>query len=292
MYCPKCGTQLQEGVHFCPSCGNRIGEEVRTEEEQKMPSECEPSSGTSTSRAEYEEADSPAYEGAEISEPDQNGQRTASADSGQAEQGLARLWNSPLLNMVAVKFGNVLSIIEGIVFLILARILFGEGGFWGIAFGILFLVAAFAYVADGVRELVSRNKKELTEKELNKAKRNLCIGIPVIVIALLILLSTGGGIYSDVKAISFDSIGSETIGEIIDDNLKSAKWSKEKIDSGSYKVYVEGYSPIYDEDLRIGFYYESDGDSYEVTLQSIVFLDSGETYSDSLSAGIIWATFY
>ncbi|MCD8248478.1 MAG: zinc ribbon domain-containing protein, partial [Lachnospiraceae bacterium] len=122
MYCPKCGTQLQEGAHFYPSCGNRIGEEVKTEEEQKMPSEREPSSGTGTLKAGHEEADSLAYEGAEISGADQDGQKTASTDSGQAEQGFAGLWNSPLLNTVAVKFGNILSIIEGVVFLILARI--------------------------------------------------------------------------------------------------------------------------------------------------------------------------
>ncbi|MCD7806080.1 MAG: zinc ribbon domain-containing protein [Lachnospiraceae bacterium] len=210
----------------------------------------------------------------------------------QESQGFSKFWNSPLFNKAAEKFGNILTVIEGIVFLILMRLLFSEGGFWGIAFGILFLLAGIAGVVGGIKDLISRTKKELTGKELNKAKRNMCIGVPVIIIAFWILLSTGGGGYSNVQAITFDNYGSETIGEIVDNNLKSPKWSKDKIDSTSCKVYVEGYSKLYDEDVRITFYYEEDGDSYEVTLQSVELLDSGETYSDMFSLALIWATFY
>ncbi|MCD8069301.1 MAG: hypothetical protein LUE87_10550, partial [Lachnospiraceae bacterium] len=223
--------------------------------------------------------------GSEAEKADQDAQK-------QKNQGFSKIWNSPSFNKAAEKFGNILTVIEGVVFLILARLLFGEGGFWGIAFGILFLLAGIVGVVGGVRDLLSRTKKELTEKELNKAKRNMCIGVPVIIIALWILLSTGGGVYSNVQAITFDSYGSETVGEIVDNNLKSPKWSRDKIDSTSYRVYVEGYSKLYGEDIRITFYYEEDGGSYEVTLQSIELLDSGETYSDVFSLALVWATFY
>ncbi|MCD8379054.1 MAG: zinc-ribbon domain-containing protein [Lachnospiraceae bacterium] len=214
------------------------------------------------------------------------------AAQGQKSQGFSKFWNSPLFNKAAEKFGNILTVIEGIVFLILMRLLFSEGGFWGIVFGFIFLLAGAGCVIGGIKDLLSRTKKELTEKELNKAKRNMCIGVPIIIIALWILLSTGGGVYSNVQAITFESYGSETIGEIVDNNLKSPKWSKDKIDSTSCKVYVEGYSKLYGEDVRITFYYEEDGGSYEVTLQSVELLDSGETYSDMFSLALIWATFY
>ena len=140
---------------------------------------------------------------------------------------------------------------------------------------------------------VVKKKEPEIEEELNKKKRNLCIGAAVIIIGLLVVNSTGGGVYSDVKSIAFDDIGPETIGELIDENVKGAEWSQEKIDSNSRLVFVEGYCPSYSEDIRITFFYEDLDDGYcEVSLQSIEFPESGEYYDDAFSAGIIWASLY
>lgn len=61
----------------------------------------------------------------------------------------------------------------------------------------------------------------LDETDIKKKKRNLCIGVVLIAIALVIFVNTGGGTYSLVKSISFDDIGKEAIGEIADENIKS-----------------------------------------------------------------------
>lgn len=52
----------------------------------------------------------------------------------------SKIWNHTLFTKAAVKFGNVLEILEGIICFIFSRLLFHEGGFWGIVFGILFLL--------------------------------------------------------------------------------------------------------------------------------------------------------
>ena len=110
----------------------------------------------------------------------------------------------------------------------------------------------------GVMSLLRRKKngdedEALDEKTVNKKKRNLCIGIVVIAIALAVIVKTGGGTYTIVKSISFDDMGNETIGEIVDKNIKSPEWSQKKLDGSSKLVYVEGYCPSYGETVRIEF---------------------------------------
>lgn len=114
----------------------------------------------------------------------------------------------------------------------------------------------------------------------------------MIVIALVVVVNTGGGTYSSVKAISFDEMGPETIGELVDKNIKSPEWSQKKLDSSSKLVYVEGYCPSYGETIRIEFYYEKTGDgSYEVSLSKMYWPDSNEEFG-TFEAAIVWATFY
>jgi len=134
---------------------------------------------------------------------------------------------------------------------------------------------------------------KVPQEKRNKKKRNLCIGAVVIVLGLLLISSTKGGVYSDVKAISFDDMGPETIGELIDKNVKGADWSQEKIDKDSRLVSVEGYCPLYSEDIRITFFYEKFDHGYrEVSLQSVEFPESGEYFDDVFNVGIVWASFY
>ena len=145
--------------------------------------------------------------------------------------------------------------------------------------------------------LLSRKKnnnesEELDAVAINKKKRNLCIGVVVLVIALAVVVNTGGGTYSIVKAISFDDIGSETIGELVDENIKSPEWSQKKLDSSSQLVYVEGYCPAYGETVRIEFYYEKlDDGSHEVSLSRMYWPESDEEFN-TFEAAIVWATFY
>ena len=107
----------------------------------------------------------------------------------------------------------------------------------------------------------------------------------------MVVAKTGGGTYSLVRAISFDDIGEETIGEIVDENIKSPEWSQKKLDGSSKLVYVEGYCPSYGETIRIEFYYEEKGDTYEVSLHGMYLPDSDEKFN-SLETAIAWAALY
>lgn len=275
MFCKKCGKELAEEAIFCPVCGTRKVEIPDGNSFQDA--------GTDPGRiaADAEE-------------------KSGDLKSDKKESGtniISRVWNSRLFLMIAVKFGNVLEILEGVIGLILSRFLFKEGGFWGIAFGILFALGGIGSCISGVMSLLSRWKNSseddtLDEISINKKKRNLCIGVAGIVIVLVVLKNTGGGTYSVVKAISFDNIGSETIGEIVDENIKSPEWSQKKLDNSSKLVYVEGYCPRYGETIKIEFYYEKlkDG-SYEVTLNGMYWPDSGEEF-DTLETAVAWAALY
>ena len=264
--CSGCGAELKPEAKFCPKCGVKIDQ-----------------------ISEEENSGKPEFSG-EFSKAEQ--EKIASGQVNTKEGIFAKIWNHPAFTMIAVKFGNVLDILLGAVSLLLAVMLLGDG-FFGTVWGILFLVCGIAIVFSGIRAFLSRKREPEIEEELNKKKRNLCIGAAVIIIGLLVVNSTGGGVYSDVKSIAFDDIGSETIGELIDENVKGAEWSQEKIDSNSRLVFVEGYCPSYSEDIRITFFYEDLDDGYcEVSLQSIEFPESGEYYDDAFSAGIIWASLY
>ena len=268
--CSSCGVVLKPDARFCPKCGTKINQ-ISGGEESREKSEF-PGESSQTER-----------QGAAPSWVQKN-----------AKQGIfSKIWNHPIFTKIAVKFGHILDILLGVVSAFLALAMFSGEGFFSTVLGIMFLVCGIAIVFSGIRAFLSRKREPEIEEELNKKKRNLCIGAAVIIIGLLVVNSTGGGVYSDVKSIAFDDIGPETIGELIDENVKGAEWSQEKIDSNSRLVFVEGYCPSYSEDIRITFFYEDLDDGYcEVSLQSIEFPESGEYYDDAFSAGIIWASLY
>lgn len=204
----------------------------------------------------------------------------------------SKVWNHPIFTMVAVKFGNLLDVLISIVGIWLAFRLFSEGGITGTLLGIVCLVGGICGIVRGIRSFLLGNKEPETADSLNKKKRNLCIGAIVILFALFVMGRTGGGIYSRVQSISFDDYGPETIGEIVDENIRGAEWSQERLDSKSRLVTVEGYCPMYGQDIRITFYYEeTDSSYYEVTIRSIEFLEDGESYDDSFSVSIWWDGF-
>lgn len=287
MFCQNCGKELADDAMFCPACGKKrakmpnIGnlQDVDAEQNKK-----EPSKDTDAEKSRKEPS---------------MGAEAANHGTGEKEPGgniFSRIWNSPLFTKVAIKFGNLLEILEGIVFFILSKLLFNEGGFWGVAFGIFCALAGLGGCISGIISLLRWKKsgdedEMLDETDIKKKKRNLCIGIVLIVIALVIFVNTGGGTYSLVKAISFDDIGKETIGEIVDENIKSPEWSQKKLDSDAKLVYVEGYCPAYGENIKVEFYYEQEGDSYEVTLNGIYLPDSKEELN-AFEASLLWTSFY
>ena len=227
---------------------------------------------------------------AETSQP--TGQTADRTQEKAGNGSFSKVWNHPAFTMIAVKFGNLLDILISVVGIWLGSRLLSEGGISGTLLGIVCLAGGICGIARGIKAFLLGNKEPETAESLNKKKRNLCIGVAVILFALFVTGRTGGGIYSRVQSISFDDYGPETIGEIVDRNISGADWSQERLDSDTKLVTVEGYCPMYSQDIRITFRYEDMGSSYGASLQSIVFPDSGDTSSDPISTAVIWATFY
>ena len=227
---------------------------------------------------------------AETSQP--TGQTADRTQEKAGNGSFSKVWNHPAFTMIAVKFGNLLDILLSVVGIWLGSRLLSEGGISGTLLGIVCLAGGICGIARGIKAFLLGNKEPETAESLNKKKRNLCIGAAVILFALFVTGRTGGGIYSRVQSISFDDYGPETIGEIVDRNISGADWSQERLDSDTKLVTVEGYCPMYAQDIRITFRYEDMGSSYGASPQSIVFPDSGDTSSDPISTAIIWATFY
>ena len=90
----------------------------------------------------------------------------------------------------------------------------------------------------------------------------------------------GTPVYQIQNAV-FSQYGSQTVEQVVDDNFRGPEWSSEKLDENSSIVYVEGYMPLYSEDVRLTFYYEDQGDgTFQYSINSVALLDSGEIYTD------------
>ena len=226
----------------------------------------------------------------ETSQP--TGQTAGRTQEKAGNGSFSKVWNHPAFTMIAVKFGNLLDILISVVGIWLGSRLLSEGGISGTLLGIVCLAGGICGIVRGIKAFLLGNKEPETAESLNKKKWNLCIGVAVILFALFVIGRTGGGIYSRVQSISFDDYGPETIGEIVDRNITGADWSQERLDGDSKLVTVEGYCPMYAQDIRITFRYEDMGSSYGASLQSIVFPESGDTTSDPISTAVVWATFY
>ena len=284
-------------VHMDPEGRDAVGTDTENRSSSRMDSE---QMNAGWSNADHTEAGSKKVGQVDAgdtntaqAEPSQPTGQTADRTQEKAGNGsFSKVWNHPAFTMIAVKFGNLLDILISVVGIWLGSRLLSEGGISGTLLGIVCLVGGICGIVRGIRNFLLGNKEPETAESLNKKKRNLCIGVAVILFALFVTGRTGGGIYSRVQSISFDDYGPETIGEIVDENIKGAKWSQERLDSDTKLVTVEGYCPMYAQDIRITFRYEDMGSSYGAGLESIVFPDSGDTSSDPISTAIIWATFY
>lgn len=147
MFCRNCGRELSESVVFCPVCGTKRSE-------------------TSAENDSVQTADR--YTGENTDSQDQK------TDENVGQNMISKAWNGSLFTKIAIKFGNVLEILEGIFFVILSVILFREKGFWGYAFGLLFVFAGIGCCVNGVMLLISRKHSEAsppTEAEIRKKKK-------------------------------------------------------------------------------------------------------------------------
>ncbi|HIY61393.1 MAG TPA: zinc ribbon domain-containing protein [Candidatus Eisenbergiella pullistercoris] len=284
-------------VHMDPEGRDAVGTDTENRSSSRMDSE---QMNPGWSNTDHTEAGSK-----KVGQVDTGDTNTAQAETGQptgqtadrtqekaGNGSFSKVWNHPVFTMIAVKFGNLLDILISVVGIWLGSRLLSEGGISGTLLGIVCLAGGICGIVRGIRNFLPGNKEPETAESLNKKKRNLCIGVAVILFALFVTGRTGGGIYSRVQSISFDDYGPETIGEIVDRNISGADWSQERLDSDTKLVTVEGYCPMYAQDIRITFRYEDMGSSYGASLQSIMFPDSGDTSSDPISTAIIWATFY
>ncbi len=63
--------------------------------------------------------------------------------------------------------------------------------------------------------------------------------------------------------------------------LTSCKWSDEKISKGVYHVYLTGYSPTFETDIKLTFYCEEEEDDMvSYTLTSVTSMDDGTVFSE------------
>ena len=114
--------------------------------------------------------------------------------------------------------------------------------------------------------------------------------IAAVLILIFVVISKLNSPINRVKNSTLNDFGSQTIGEMVDDNFKKVKWSYEKLDSSSGFVYAEGYCVTFQENMGLEFYY--DKSSGELSLTEIDWLDSNEAdtnlFSMALTVGILY----
>ena len=283
MFCTKCGAELPEGTKFCPACGTPVG-----------------AAGVASSTA-------PATPSPE-------------AGAQTSEDPLARFWNSPKFGWAAVYFNRILNYVYvGLGLLLLAYgwwalalvlIIGGTLGVYSVwsrkyhrthtkcpVCGQHVKIGDATCKKCGASLPVQQVKPDtLQEAELEesangrfyslKVKKITLLCTPLLILFIVILFSVAGDsilgtpVYQIQNAV-FSQYGSQTVEQVVNENFRGPEWSSEKLDENSSIVYVEGYMPLYSEDVRLTFYYEDHGDgTFQYSLNSVALLDSGEIYTD------------
>ena len=283
MFCTKCGAELPEGTKFCPACG------------------------TSADAAGVASSTAPATPSPE-------------AEAQSSEDPLARFWNSPKFGWAAVYFNRVLNYVYiGLGLLLLAYgwwlfalilIVSGAMGAYSVwsrkyhrthtkcpACGQHVKIGDATCKKCGASLPIQQVKpdtlkeaglEDSTDVRLSslKAKKIMLLCSPLLVLFIAVIFSVAGDsilgtpVYQIQNAV-FSQYGSQTVEQVVDDNFRGPEWSSEKLDENSSIVYVEGYMPLYSEDVRLTFYYEDQGDgTFQYSINSVALLDSGEIYTD------------
>ena len=283
MFCTKCGAALPEGCKFCPACGAPAGAAGNT------------SSATSAT-----------------SQPE--------AGTQSSEDPLTRFWNSPKFGWAAIYFNRILNYVYiglGLFLLafdwwLLSLILISSGvmGAYSVwkrrydrthttcpACGQRVKIGDISCKKCGAPLPVQQIKPDTLEEagledstdirlSSLKAKKIVLLCSPLLILFIVVLFSVAGDsimgtpVYQ-IKNAVFSQYGSQTVEQVVDDNFRGPEWSSEKLDENSSIVYVEGYMPLYSEDVRLTFYYEDQGDgTFQYSINSVALLDSGEIYTD------------
>lgn len=142
MFCSKCGAEINEKNAFCPSCGNPI-ESTKTIDNDTVKSVSENSEKTTDESINIDKTDSVGS--------------TSEHNETKFNNGLFnKLWNNPKFADLAIKFDQICDYLYIPFGLVMAFILFGEGGFLGILFGVAFVLASLHCVL----RIVNRRKKQ------------------------------------------------------------------------------------------------------------------------------------
>lgn len=152
MYCSKCGAEIKEGSAFCPSCGAPT--EEKKESHKVTPYEILNEEENSTDEASKDK---------EVEENAGNSsERTKEPKF--ANNGLFnKIWNNQKFTDLAIKFDQICDYLYIPFGIILAVILFREGGFWGILFGVGFILSSLFCVL----RIFNRRKKQQEFFEAN-----------------------------------------------------------------------------------------------------------------------------
>ena len=293
MFCPKCGSELPEGTRFCPKCGApaATAENVPAATPSSIASQPKPS-----------------------------------------ENILLRFWNSPKFGWAAVKCYRAMSYVYIVLGILLwagiGQWMFGLFFIANGAFGVYHLwkhkhqrshtacpncgqevkigtkfcknCGAAIPVQKIAPETLADTDNEMTmdgTQSLRVKKINL-LAMPFVILLFVWIFATFGdsltaGPVYQIKNASLDQYGSQKMEQVVDDNFRGADWSSERLDDGCYLVSVEGYMPLYSQDVRITFYYENQGDgTFYFRVNGIDLLDSGESYSSAWEIALFLGILY
>ena len=280
MFCTKCGAELPEGTKFCPACG--------------MPVEVTPSSNIFVRLWNNEKF------------------------------GWAAVKLNRALNFVWLGFGILFLLAEAWI----AGLLFTAGGALGIhevwkrkqdrlhtvcpTCGMRIKIGKQFCEKCGTAIPVQRITPDTLEEagmessrggivdSLNIKKITLLTTVVLTPIVIWAIYSTGAAeavldpaVYNMKNAV-WDDFGPQTLNEVVDDNFRGAEWSSEWLDDTSAMVYIQGYMPLYSQNVRVTFFYDEqpDDETFTFQIKSVDMLDSMESYTDIVSIAFFMEFMY
>lgn len=98
----------------------------------------------------------------------------------------------------------------------------------------------------------------------------------------------------NMKNAVWDDFGPQTLNEVVDDTFRGVEWSSEWLDDTSAMVYIQGYMPLYSQNVRLTFYYEEQPEDGTFTFQinSVDMLGDMESYTDIWNIALFMELMY
>lgn len=280
MFCTKCGAELPEGTKFCPACG--------------MPVEVTPSGNIFVRLWNNEKF------------------------------GWAAVKLNRAFNFVWLGFGILFLLAEAWI----AGLLFTVGGAFGIyevwkrkqdrihtvcptcgtriKIGKQFCekcgtaIPVQRITPDTLEEAGMESSRGGIIDSLNIKKTTLLTTVVFTPIVIWAICSTGAAeaildpaVYNMKNAV-WDDFGPQTLNEVVDDTFRGVEWSSEWLDDTSAMVYIQGYMPLYSQNVRLTFYYEEQPEDGTFTFQinSVDMLGDMESYTDIWNIALFMELMY